>query len=303
MVRGPARRCRSAPRRGRRNACQPSRRAGASHLRAAATGGLSPSPRWNAASTSSSPARRRSRIVSASSTSVTSASRSDRRVSGASVRRSRRSSRYRSSSCRCRPCSRRLQSRRERAKVSGSCASGRIPGARDRRELARPTRAHALVELRVRVVGEVQERRRLAVLLAHEQQGHERREQHDAGDELDRLEAHERRQPLAERPVADLVVVLGVHDEVAAVEAHGRSAVASPAELRLAPVVDEALAERLGDVAERAEVDVVALALARDRGVHGVVQVVAPGRVEPEAARRRPGASRARRSGRSPRSG
>jgi hypothetical protein len=57
-------------------------------------------------------------------------------------------------------------------------------------------------------------------------------------------------------------VVLREHDELGAVEAGRGGAVAAPAEGRLAAVVDVSLAERLRDVVEPAEVDVVVVALA-----------------------------------------
>ena len=73
------------------------------------------------------------------------------------------------------------------------------------------------------MVGEVQERRGLAVLLAHEEQRHERREQHDAGGELGALEVDDRDSRSPSAAVADLVVVLREDDEVRPGEARRRA--------------------------------------------------------------------------------
>ena len=92
------------------------------------------------------------------------------------------------------------------------------------------------------------------------------------------------RQPVAERAVADLVVVLGEDDEPL-----GRRVVAGApkrvAERRRSAVVDERARERLGELRHVAEVGVVALALAGEQRAQRVVEVVGPVRVAAPAAR------------------
>src|SRR4051812_28802249 len=85
--------------------------------------------------------------------------------------------------------------------------------------------------------------------------------------------------------VADLVVVLEIAEEARSRYVRSRRApVGLPPELRVAAVVDVRLTEGGGDVGQRSEIGVVPLALAGERGVHGVVEVVAPLRVEAVAA-------------------
>ena len=100
------------------------------------------------------------------------------------------------------------------------------------------------------MVGEEQERPLLTVLLALEEQRRLRREQRDGGAETELLG----RRPVAERAVADLVVVLRADDEPL-----GRLAV-----------------ELGGETLERAVFRVVAVVLAREQDVQLVVQLVRP---------------------------
>src|SRR5690606_1171727 len=88
---------------------------------------------------------------------------------------------------------------------------------------------------------------------------------------------------LAAGAVADLVVVLEVAEERVAGHAGRRAAVRAAAERRVAAGIDPGAAQRRGDVGERAEVGVVAVALATEYGVQRVMEVVAPLRVEPVA--------------------
>ncbi len=131
---------------------------------------------------------------------------------------------------------------------------------------------------------EVEERARLAVLLAHEQERHVRREEDERGREPQAFERHQAREPLAERAVADLIVVLREHDEPVGRHVGRRRTVTLVAERRVRTVVDEAVAKALRDRAHAAEVDVVPAPLAGERGVHGVMEIVRPDAVEAEPA-------------------
>ena len=125
---------------------------------------------------------------------------------------------------------------------------------------------------------------RLAVLLSHEQERHEGREQEHRGRDLAPLEAHEGREPLAAAAIGDLVVVLQADDELLAGPAARGGAVPPAAVGRVLTRVDEAVAERPRQLFHPAEVLVVAVALARQRGVQGVVPVVDPLRRHPQPA-------------------
>ena len=128
-------------------------------------------------------------------------------------------------------------------------------------ELASPALPGRVGDERVDVVREELERRRLAVLLALEQEWRERREENDGLREPE-LRG---RQAVAERPVADLVVVLGAGDEP-------RSFLTR---------------ELAGDRGHRAvEAGVVAVALAGQRDVELVMERVEPHRVVPPIAQR-----------------
>ena len=86
--------------------------------------------------------------------------------------------------------------------------------------------------------------------------------------------------------VADLVVVLAAHDQPPRRHPFGvdRYAVVAPPERGVDAVVEEAALAHLAQGRERLEVGVVALRLAGQRDVDGVVEVVAPLRVEAVAA-------------------
>jgi hypothetical protein len=83
-------------------------------------------------------------------------------------------------------------------------------------------------------------------------------------------------------------VVLEIAEEARAGEPGCGTPVAPPAVSGVAAGVDERRAKRLREVLERPEVLVVAVALAREHGVEGVVEVVAPLRVGAVAARLAP---------------
>ncbi len=92
------------------------------------------------------------------------------------------------------------------------------------------------------------------------------------------------RQAVAERAVADLVVVLVEDDELLRRAVGGGSAEAALAKRRVPAVVDERARERLGEVGDRAELLVVAAAVAGQQHAQRVVEVVGPLGVVAEAA-------------------
>ena len=109
------------------------------------------------------------------------------------------------------------------ANVSGACRVRRFLRARELRELGAPSAPHRLDQRGIRVVDEVRERARLAVLLAHEEQWEERRAQHGGGGDPQPIVVHDGAQPIPDRTVSDLVVVLGEHDEALARQARPRT--------------------------------------------------------------------------------
>ena len=105
------------------------------------------------------------------------------------------------------------RSNESRAFGSGNWrASRRIGKLRKAGKFPAPAFAHGLGQLRL-VVGEKQERRGLARLLAHEDQRNLRAEQLQRGRRFERARVRECGQPLAERAIADLIVILQEHDE------------------------------------------------------------------------------------------
>ena len=118
-------------------------------------------------------------------------------------------------------------------------------------ELAPAPLAHGIGELVVEV-GEEAERLGRAPLLAHEQERDVGREQEDRLHRLDRLGRRQSGDPLAERAVADLIVILDEGDErdrrqmTARLAAPGALAV-----VRDVALVDEARGQRPGQALVR----------------------------------------------------
>jgi hypothetical protein len=137
------------------------------------------------------------------------------------------------------------------------------------------------------VVGEVLPRGVGPPLLAHEQHRRVRPGQHQACRDLDQLGRQRGGDPVAGRPVADLIVILQVAEE--AVGGHPEHVDVPPmapaAEGGPAAVVEEHPGVGLRQRRKRSEVAVVALPFAGDGRVHCVVEVVTPLRGEPVAAR------------------
>src|SRR6266704_3641119 len=73
--------------------------------------------------------------------------------------------------------------------------------------------ANCFNEVRIRVADEVLERRRLSVFIAHEEQRHEWREQHDTRSQFVRLEGDKPARPLSHHTIAYLIVVLREYDK------------------------------------------------------------------------------------------
>ena len=174
---------------------------------------------------------------------------------------------------------------------AGSCGSGTVAVSHAIRSnsRARPSDT-ARPRSGLGVVGEEGERRRRAPLLAHEQHRGVRRGQRDQRRQHQLVVVELLGEPVATGPVADLVVVLAGHHQPppggARVE---RPTVVAAAERRPGAVVEEAPLEDLGQRAERLEVGVVALGLAGQRDVEGVVEVVAPLGVDARGRRTRGG--------------
>ena len=92
------------------------------------------------------------------------------------------------------------------------------------------------------------------------------------------------RQPVAERAVADLVVVGGEDDEALGRHVVGGRPEAALAERRVGPVVHVRALEGLGQQRDRVELLVPALGLAGEQDAQRVVEVVGPGGVAAVAA-------------------
>ena len=84
--------------------------------------------------------------------------------------------------------------------------------AKEANSARRPSRT-AAIERRVAVAGEILEGLRLAVLLAHEEERHEGREEHRRRRQFLPLIRDDVAEAVARRAVADLIVILGADDE------------------------------------------------------------------------------------------
>ena len=161
--------------------------------------------------------------------------------------------------------------------------------AGERGELLGPAGSDRLHQGGVAVVDEIRKRRRIAVFLAHEQQGHAGGEQNERGRQLGLFQSHQGDQPVTSGAVADVVVILGEDDEALRWNGRRRSAVVAIPEHGVLALVDEPLVHGPRDVVDRAEIDVVPGALTGERGVERVMEVIVPLGVHPEALPHRPG--------------
>ena len=176
-----------------------------------------------------------------------------------------------------------LPAGRDAAKVSSACGSGTSPrqpnAANSRRALPAPPRSG-----RDRRGSRSTGTDALAVLLAHEEQRHVRREQKIAA--ASRTPAGStsaaRRSPPARLPTWSWFCTQTTNRSPGTSSAG--TPVPPPPVGRVAAVVDVAPAERACHRTHAAEVGVVPASLAGERHVHRVVEVVGPLRVQPEAA-------------------
>ena len=121
------------------------------------------------------------------------------------------------------PIELRGKERRFRRRVGYRLPRRRVLKFRKVRELRPPAFPDRRGELRPEVAEE-EERPRAPPFLAHEEHRDLRREKVDSGDGAHGLRRRERRQPLAEGAVADLVVVLDETDEGGRRQARARLA-------------------------------------------------------------------------------
>src|SRR4051794_31433086 len=78
------------------------------------------------------------------------------------------------------------------------------------------------------------------------------------------------------RAIAQLIVVLQIGDELMSMKPKRRPAMRPPAMRRMPPSVNERPLHRGGNVLQRAEIFVVAIALASEQAMKRVMNVVAP---------------------------
>src|SRR6267154_212370 len=134
------------------------------------------------------------------------------------------------------------------------------------------------------MAGEIQKRRRLPVLLPHEQQRHERRKHIRAGSELQTFKIDQGTEAFSESAIADLIVILRANDIIGALERGRPISVASPAVARILTSVIPALLQRPGQVLDSAEILVVSGIFAGEQCVHRVMKIIAPLRWHAQSA-------------------
>src|SRR5712672_4174908 len=134
------------------------------------------------------------------------------------------------------------------------------------------------------MAGEIQKRRRLPVLLPHEQQRHEGREQIRAGSELQAFKIDQGTKAFSKSAVPDLVVVLRADYIVCTLERRRAISVASPPVPRILPSVIPALLQGLRQMLNAAEVLVVSRIFAGEQSVHRVMKIIAPLRWHAQSA-------------------
>ncbi len=142
-------------------------------------------------------------------------------------------------------------------------------------------------QLGVLMIGEIEKRSLRPPFLALEQQGHERRQHGQRRDGLELRHSQQHAQALALRTIADLIVILRAYHELMRGNAPRRSPMPPRAMRRILPLIHVALAQRGRHVLEAPEIRVVAVALAGEESVYGVMKIVGPVRVQSVAAPRR----------------
>ena len=161
-----------------------------------------------------------------------------------------------------------------------------FPFRKQGRELDPPAGAHLLRELSGKIAEE-QERRPGAPFLAHEQQRHLRAQQQEGLTGAHGLGRCQRGQSFAESAVADLVVVLEEADERRGRQVGRRLAARRAARVgRRLALIGETLGQGAPQPCRRivGEIGIVAGALAGERHVQRVMQIVVPLRLEQPAA-------------------
>src|SRR6267378_3998940 len=126
------------------------------------------------------------------------------------------------------------------------------------------------------MAGEIQKRRRLAVLLPHEQQRHERRKHIRAGSELQTFKIDQGTEAFSESAIADLIVILRADYIVCTLERGRAVSVASPAVARILTSVIPALLQRRRQMLNVAEILVVSRIFTGQQRMHGVMEIIAP---------------------------
>ena len=171
---------------------------------------------------------------------------------------------------------------RSAARVSADCGSGMrsrlstVANAGKRANSRRRPSATCLPDVAAEVAPE-QERLRRGPFLAHEQERQAWRQEQDRRGRAHRVGGRERRDPLAEGAIADLVVVLQEPDEGRRGQRAARLAARTPAMRRQIALIREALRETAAEMTERRlVVSVVAHGLAGDQDVQRVVDVIVP---------------------------
>src|SRR5882762_5561967 len=134
------------------------------------------------------------------------------------------------------------------------------------------------------MAGEIQKRRRLAVLLPHEQQRHERRKHIRAGSELQTFKIDQGTEAFSESAIADLIVILRANDIIGALERGRPISVASPPVPRILTSVIPALLQGLRQMLNAAEILVVSRIFAGEQRMHGVMKIIAPLRWHSQSA-------------------
>ena len=144
-------------------------------------------------------------------------------------------------------------------------------------ELAESSVGDSFLDDRVAEAGEELKGRGLIVLLAHEQKRRVRREQQERGCEFARAGRDEGGEALAKGAVADLIVILDADDLRGQRDAGGRgSAGTALPELERLALKCVGLGEDAGEKRGIGEILIVALMLAGEQDMDGVVKVVTP---------------------------
>src|SRR5882762_1370241 len=134
------------------------------------------------------------------------------------------------------------------------------------------------------MAGEIQKWRCLPVLLPHEQQRHEGREQIRSGSELQAFKIDQESEAFSKSAIADLIVILRADYIVCTLERRRAISVASPPMARILTSVIPALLQRLRQMLNAAEILVVSRIFTGQQRMHGMMEIVAPLRWHAQSA-------------------